>query len=274
MSKRAIKLGATIYFDEQKEHDIIKKIEEMTKARKFSDFISNLIRVAFDSPESLESKEAIHARLNELANNDNIIKDRTVFFDSLNKEIFKMKSKLDEIYDMNLKLLTLASFKKQLGLESKVDGMLMAQFAMQKQLSQICKILEIDNPNSIFESDKVMDTHKKADMVLEYIIESYEEIVRELRENAMAQATIQVQAIPVSQPVGQPINPPVATTEVVTNQTESSLSVPSISAPKVAEKIEEKEEVYNKIEENTEPVEEVIEFSADNYDALVGLFGD
>lgn len=183
MEKYNLRLGSTITFDAEQERDLIDKIEYLSGRHKLGEVISNLLRIAFESPNKLSSREQLESAMHEL-DDYGMSQSRAEFFEKASRDMDCMKAKVDKIYEMNLKLLTLASFGKQMCLEQKTDNMLMAQFVLEQQLKSLSDTLGIDNVNHVFESNKVQDTHDLADSILEYIIETYDGIVKEIKEVA------------------------------------------------------------------------------------------
>lgn len=167
------RLGASISFDEEKEADIIKAVQDLTDKHKLGPLISNLLRVYFENPSKFGDG------LKELER-FGISYNRQVYFNNIAKELDEMRRKVNEIYDMNLKLLTLAKFGKHIGLEGKVNNSLMAQFILEKQLKDLSNKLGVDL--GAFNSNKIQEVNKLADDTLEYIIETYDSIVTELRD--------------------------------------------------------------------------------------------
>ncbi len=197
MGRRTIRLGSTISFDKEKEADIIKKVEFLKGRHMLGDFISNLLRVTLDSPDKLESKEKLNKSLDEIAS-CGMLQDRYKFFNDVSKSIEELKSKVDAMHDMNVKLLCLAQFGKHMGLESKTNNLLMAQFVLEQQLNEISNKLGITHANHVFNSNKLQDTKEKAGEVFLYIIETYDSIVKEMQENLFKQIEVNVSAVGVA----------------------------------------------------------------------------
>mgnify|MGYP001040007755 CR=1 FL=1 len=182
MSRRTIRLGSTLSFDEEKEKDIIDAIETLSRSHKLGELVSHIIRVAFDNPGDLESREKLNKAFEEVSRLG-MSRNRFEFFQQVSRTIEEMKAKVDTMYDMNLKLLTLAQFGKRLGIEERTDSMLAAQFVLQKQIDVIANTLGITHPNHTYYSNKIQETHEKADDILVYILESYDNIINELKES-------------------------------------------------------------------------------------------
>lgn len=184
MGRREIRLSSVISFDEEKEADIIEKVDALLDSRNFGGVVSNLIRVYFDCPSKLESQKELVKALSDI-DKLGVTNDRYKFFKEVSKAIKYMENKIDAIYDMNLKLLTLAQFGKHIGIEQKTDNMLRAQFVLEKQLEDLSNTLGIDHINHVFNSNKLLDSHEKSKEILEYIIETYDGVVKEISKDAI-----------------------------------------------------------------------------------------
>ena len=195
-----IRLGSVLSFDEQKEADIIKVIEYLNSSHKTGQFMSNLIRIAFDCPEilsrnasgNLETGERVKA-IEQLGFSDT----RKAFINAVTKEVSDMKSKVDKVYDMTLKLYTLAQMGNRLGIEDKTKNLMISQFIIEKQLQELQTLLGVTLQDNIYASNKAANTEKIADEALEYIIESYGSLLTEMSENLRPTAVIQ--QVPVQQ---------------------------------------------------------------------------
>lgn len=184
MSRHTIRLGSTISFDAEKEADIIKKIEMLTSRHMLGEFISNLLRVAFESPDKLESQEKLNKALREVTE-FGMMGDRYKFFNETSKTIEKLKNRVDEMYDMNLKLLCLAQFGKHMGIEPKTNNSLMAQFVLEQQLTELSDKLGIAHMRHVYNSNKLIDAQEKAGDIFKYIIETYDNIVKEMQQTVL-----------------------------------------------------------------------------------------
>lgn len=198
-----IRLGSQLSFDEQQEADIIKAIETMNASHKSGQFISNLIRIAFDCPEIMDNNNGKYEKgaILKAMENSGLSYNRQAFMYQITKEVDAMKKKVDEMYSIILKTYMLGQMGKHLGLEEKADNELMAQFVIEKQLKELQDALGISLTSSVFASNRKQDVEKIADDALEYIIESYSGIVNELKTIVSNAQTVQVQT--VQQPVTQ-----------------------------------------------------------------------
>lgn len=198
-----IRLGSQLSFDEQQEADIIKAIETMNASHKSGQFISNLIRIAFDCPEIMDNNSGKYEKgaILKAMENSGLSYNRQAFMYQITKEVDAMKKKVDEMYSIILKTYILGQMGKHLGLEEKADNELMAQFVIEKQLKELQDALGISLTSSVFASNRKQDIEKIADDALEYIIESYSGIVNELKTIVNNAQTVQVQT--VQQPVTQ-----------------------------------------------------------------------
>lgn len=175
MSKYEVRLGAKLVLDDAIEMDLINVAERLNSTRKMSEFVTSLFRVACDSINKYSNADA--DKFNSMVNmisHMGVSKERSDYFKSLNEELVKMKAKVDEIYDMALKTYSLAQINKMNGLAGKSENTALAQFALQKQIRDIEH--SIGAYIGAYESDKLIDMKKKADDIIEYIIESYDGI--------------------------------------------------------------------------------------------------
>lgn len=195
MGKRTIRLGSAISFDEEKEADIINKVEFLLSKHKLGDFIGNLLRVTLESPDKLDSRDKLNKSLEEIAEYG-MTYDRYKFFTDVSKSIEDLKNKVDSMYEMNMKLMCLAQFGKHIGLEAKTNNSLMAQFVLEKQLEDITNKLGVAHVKHVFSSNKILETEEKAKDVLEYIIETYDSIVSEIQSNIFKEIELKVNTVP------------------------------------------------------------------------------
>lgn len=173
-----IKLGAVIEFNEEKEKDIIEAVESLRDRHKLGDFISYAIRISLEHPEWFDSKDVTLASFG-------LTDTRRAYFESINSRIKAMEQKVDTIYNMGVKVYTLAKFGKRIGIEKKAENTLQAGFLLQKQLDEIATTLGVSSIGHVYESNKMDTLSKKVDELLEYIIESYDSIVLELKNNVI-----------------------------------------------------------------------------------------
>ena len=170
------KLGATICYDKEREQDIINQLDKLKSQHKLGDLITNLIRIAFEHPKELRE---LGLRVENYGLSDN----RREFFNGIEKKILEMSKKVNGIYDMAVKMYSLALFNKKIGLEQKSINLLQAQFILQKQINELCTILGVSNLGHTFESNKLYNVAKNVDEILEFIINYYDGIVDEIKQN-------------------------------------------------------------------------------------------
>ena len=263
MGNYNIRLGCQLSFDEQQEADIIKAIEKLNATHKAGQFMSNIVRLAFDCPDIMDKssgayeKGAVIKALDEAG----IFYSRKNFFDSLTKEVNLMKQKVDKMYEMVLKTYILGQMGKKLGLEEKADNLLMAQFVVEKQLKEIQDLLGITLGSSVLASNKKQEVEKIADNALEYIIESYSGIMNELKNT---QPVIVQNVVGGEQNIqgiasGQNIESIAETTEQTDNKTEQK---------------ETEVEAVNNNGESSADEDETIDFGNADFSALSNFFGD
>lgn len=173
-----LKLGATISFNKENERDIIAQLESLKRRHKLGEFISNTIRVALEHPELLEEQGT---SLEKFGLTDN----RQQFFEAITKEVNQLKVKVDKIYKIATEIYTLTQFNKKIGLEERSKNLLCAQFILQKQTRELCSILGISQISNTYASEKLFDINKNVDETLEFIINYYDGIVREIKSSAL-----------------------------------------------------------------------------------------
>lgn len=224
MGTRSIRFGSQLTFDEDKEKDIIDTIDTLNSSHKMGQFMSNLIRLAFDNPEILRvgadglEKQAMLQQVESSGMSVN----RQRFMSEVASEISDMKKKVDEVYNMVFKMYTLALMNKHLEIKKKSDNSLRATFVLERQLRQLQDSLGVNIGDAVYESDKVTDVHARAEDCLEYIIEAYDGIIDEMKQ---AIAVGQQPQVVVQQAVG---NTGVAGNNMVVGSTEAIRSVETV----------------------------------------------
>lgn len=182
MSITSIRLGSTLNFDGEKERDIVEFIEQLNSSHKTGQFLSCLIRLAFDNPEIV--KRGVKTEQSELLSQIDRLgmsETRKKFMTAVNSEITEMKKKVDSIYDMATKMYMLALAGNRLGIEKKSDNTLLANFVLERQLQEINDRLGTNSVNTVFASNKLDKEHEKASEYMEFIINSYKSLFDELR---------------------------------------------------------------------------------------------
>ena len=178
MSEYSTRLGCQLTFNEQMEGDIIELIKELNSSHKTGKFISNLIRIAMDNPEMLGENARKH--IIENIQTCGVSYSRVKAFNEISNEVSKMKKKIDTMYEMNIQMYILAKAGKKLGLENKTQTNLRTQFLLERQLKEIQDKLDIILVDDGFSSDKLQNIEEIAEKALEFIIESYDGIIREI----------------------------------------------------------------------------------------------
>ena len=183
MGDYTIRLSSMLSFDENQEKDIINAVNALNASHQTGKFISNLIRIAVDNPEILDisngrcEKGALIKQMDSVG----MTYQRNQFINSVTKEVDAMKKKVDDIYDKVMNLYLLVQMGKHLGLEQKVDNSLSAAFIIEKQVKELQDSLGIALTSSVFASNKKEDAKKRADDAFEYILNTYSDIVVELK---------------------------------------------------------------------------------------------
>lgn len=190
-----IKLGSTVKLDEEKEKDLIDLVNRATTQHKLGEIIGHLLRIYNENPEELNgNKESLTKLIIEMSD-FGLTPNRYKFFNQVTKDVADIKRTVDKIYEMSLKTYTLAQFGKRAGLEGKSNNMLLASFLLERQLTDLCDTLGVNNLNHTFSSNKLEIAQKNADETLEFILESYDNIVEELRKNIFKEVELSVKPL-------------------------------------------------------------------------------
>lgn len=257
-----IRLGSQLAFDEQQEADIIKAIESMNASHKSGQFISNLIRIAFDCPEIMDNNNGKYEKgaILKAIENSGISYNRQTFMYQVTKEVDAIKKKVDDMYSIVLKTYILGQMGKHLGIEEKASNELMAQFVIEKQLKELQDTLGISLTSSVFASNKKQDVEKIANDALEYIIESYSGIVNELKEIVTNAQMVPVQAVSQVQATSvQETQAPVSMNNTIDNEVQEQ----KVSTDTTSEN--------NGTTESSEE-DEIIDFGNADFGALANFF--
>lgn len=186
MGVKSIRLASMLSFDDKQEADIINLVESLNASHRMGEFMSNLIRLAFDNPEIIEKTpngQVAFGNLMRVIANYGRTPDRKVFVDAQNKQLLAMQEKVDTIYNMCLQMYTMAEAGKILGFESKVENMLVAEFMLEQQLNKLQQSLGVDCANKAFASNKINNVKENAADNLAYIISCYEPIINALKQD-------------------------------------------------------------------------------------------
>lgn len=187
MGTHNVRLGCQLVFDEEQEKDIIDAVHELTSSHKLGQFISNVLRLAFDNPEVIEVKNGKTHKGTVLKAMEacGLTYDRNKYINQLNREIMQLKKKVDSIYEMSMKMYMLGLMNKHIGIEQKADNMMQASFILEKQLRDIQNKLGVSKLSDVYASNKLDRAHDLADEAMEFIIEAYDGIITELKETVV-----------------------------------------------------------------------------------------
>lgn len=180
MSKTDIRLGSLISFDSEREADIIEFVQDLTSQHKLGRFIGYLLRLACETPETLQYREKLNPILKEMSDLG-ITPRRDAMFKQFSKEILDLKNKINDIYVISEKLYILALARKALGLEDRAKELLAAQFVVRRQTALLESKLGTSSLLYTYESDSMRDVQKKADEILEVILETYGDLLNDVK---------------------------------------------------------------------------------------------
>ena len=257
MSTKTIRLNTSLTFDAEKEADIIEFIEKLNSGHKTGQFISTLFRIAVDCPEILNKSNnsyALSAVVNQM-NYSGLSAIRKKFVSEIVRQIDDMKAKVDSIYEKSVHIYMLGKMGKQLELDNKNDNILAAQFILERQLKELQDTLGVSLKDNVYASNKLQNTKDVGDAAFEYIIESYYNIINEMKSNIMASKSLVLSSIGDT-----PANN--ATTETIKNDT--SVSV---------EENKKDESIVDFGDTSTDDDNEIVEFGDEGLSDLSNFFG-
>ena len=264
MGQYKIRLGSVLCFDEETEGDLIEIIEGLSEKHKLGQYISNLLRISLETPEMMvfkDKNEEIHfSNYMQDLNRLGITPKRLERFDKIDKEISKIDEKINKLYDLCLEIKTMAKFGKRMGLERKIDNILLADFMVGRELKRVKDSIGYVQSKPLEENREKIDlTDEKAEKYLEYIIETYGEYVDAIKEVHQDRARY------VEKEDEQP-----EVEKVDSVLQEEQIKEVEEQIKEVEEQIEEVEEV----EEVEEPLDdEIIDFGKADIGALRNFFG-
>ena len=166
-----VKFNSIVSLDRGQELDLIEYLEHLRDTRRMGDYISSCVKACWDNPELFKQTIAL--------DNTYTTQLRKGYFDNIQNRLLEMRNKVDKIYELAFNVYTLALMGKRLGIEERAENSLKAQFILQKQINDIARALSINT--LMFESDRLQDTKHKAEQILEYIINSYDSLLAELK---------------------------------------------------------------------------------------------
>ena len=224
---------------------------------KIYEIISYLFRIAVDCPEILNKSNnsyALSAVVNQM-NYSGLSAIRKKFVSEIVRQIDDMKAKVDSIYEKSVHIYMLGKMGKQLELDNKNDNILAAQFILERQLKELQDTLGVSLKDNVYASNKLQNTKDIGDAAFEYIIESYYNIINEMKSNIMASKSLVLSSIGDT-----PANN--ATTETIKNDT--SVSV---------EENKKDESIVDFGDTSTDDDNEIVEFGDEGLSDLSNFFG-
>lgn len=280
-----VRLGCQLAFDEERETDIVEAVKELNSTHKMGQFVSNILRLAFENPEVIEVRDGkvCKGAILKAMESCGLSYDRHKYMNQVNKELAHMKKKIDSIYEIALKTYSLGLMNKYLGIEDKADNNLRAAFVLERQLKDLQDKLGV-SMNQVYVSNKLNRTHEIADGVLEYIIESYDGILTEMKD-ALESTGERAKANGMSRDEtnatdGTSRDKTVSTTSTVTKENEVQTRTTTSAVEKQAEPIKseiikaEPVRVVESVETKSEQDEEVIDFGNADMSMLMNFFGE
>lgn len=163
-------------FSDSEEKDLNYIISELAESHRLSSFITNLIKIVYDSPELLNV--AMTTKLGT------ITKARRAMLDEYDAKYKELSDRVDSLKAMCEDMYVLARIGKKIGLEERTENIMTASFMVDRQLNKLDKLgYNIRNvKNTEGDIEKFKD---RCDDIMEYIIKSYDGILKELATPVM-----------------------------------------------------------------------------------------
>ena len=284
MGNYSTRLGCTLTFNEESEKDVVRLVEQLQGSRKIGEFISHLLRMASENPEIIDRKMDgsvdFSATLREMSRLG-VSPTRYQYLQAMGKEVDAMKQKIDAIYDMSFKMYMLSMFGKQIGLEKRSDNMLMSSFVAERELTKVCKTFGINTVQDAFTSNKLDREHEKANDALAYILETYDNIINEIKDSLLSEIKAKpLELEVVAKPVNLDIGVGAVTVQENTNKgLNESLEKDTEDSDKLRSEAEEASRNAVKagmapLELDDEDDDEPVDFSNAELGLLEGFFGE
>lgn len=187
------KYDLRLYFDKNRDPYMIDALDKLSKSNRLSDFIRFLLMQAIEDPSGIKSMDT-----DEFIRN---YRDFAVtpcakkFYAFTRQEVKSVHDKIDAIYNMCLDMYTRLQFTGVVAPEKQIDGIMMAEYMGERMLERICDVLGIPDMKP-FESSCISDIKSTATRNLDYIINSYPQIVEEIRDAASDAARGASQGVP------------------------------------------------------------------------------
>lgn len=275
MANKTIKLVANLTFDEDKELDIVNMINYLNSHHKTGQFLSGLIRLAMDCPDIIMKNTNGEIDMGPSMNKitvDGISTIRRDFMNNLNSKVDKLWEQVTDIRKMALQVYTLAQMNKFVGIETKSENTLRASFVLEKQLSDLQRSLGTLLNDKQFIDERLKKSKEFSDETLEYIINTYDGIVSEIK-NQFSTVNTMVSQVVETRPVE-----PVETKQAETKQAETKQAetqVAEVVEPAPVEKSKPLN-IINASDSTSDTEEEIIDFGSDpaDLDLLSNFFGE
>ena len=200
MAIHQVRLGSFLSFDEDKEKDLISFVENLNATHSMGKFISSLIRLAVDNPELIQqckngaNKDAVLKQIGDYE----LSRKRYDFFRDIKLRIEGISGKVNSLYNMAVKNLVLATIGKRFAMEEKSKAVLATQFIIEKQLKDLSNSIGEPLNIGVLESDKLEKLDKKVEDLVEFIINSYDGLLKEVVVQSVSVAPADMQTTPVA----------------------------------------------------------------------------
>lgn len=165
----SVRVSSMLQFDDDSEQDLVDIVNELAQKHKLGEFLSNAVRLAVDKGDT----ESV----------DGVTTERLKYIDTVKRGIVIIDNKLNKLYDETEKLKALALMGKRIGIEERADNLYRAQFILRHHRDVLAEAIGVEEAK--LEEVSADELRKRAEEVLEFIIESYDNVVGEIKESAV-----------------------------------------------------------------------------------------
>lgn len=182
--KKSFRFNVVVEFDVETQRDKVVMVEKVRQSKKTPEFVVAAIGFALDNPEEFE-------KYNSDMKKFGFSETRAKFIELIHKNMENLKKRIETMYEMLVKAITLINFNKMIGMEQKINNLKQATFVAELQHKQLCEILGVNDFSKIYENFKEKKVETLANEILEYIIEHNDNVIQEIKVNSTQTTTMQ-----------------------------------------------------------------------------------
>lgn len=190
MGIKRIKVSTYIDIDDVTEKDLAETLQKMIDSRQLSAFSTNAIKLVLENQELLN-----RCKVGE----KQVFSTREKFFSDLTNKVRELEKTQLLLEEEVQKLVEFIKLRKMIGIEEKVDNAACTQFLIKRQMKLLNKQLGRIGTDLVIDRravDKdILEMNKKADELIEFVVEHYDGIINELKQMMIINMPIQERVI-------------------------------------------------------------------------------